>query len=447
LVNALKAERQSIPRPGRLRTLTANGLFQPIAVVFVRGFEVAAKFGFQIAVARCLTREAAGVFLLGLSLMSVLQTVATAGIGRALVMYVARAHRDAGRGGVFAVAVAGLVSMLAFASLVGLLTLALAGPASSLIFHKPELAAPLRWIALDVVCFALLTGASGVLTALGAAVVGDFLRSSFWPALTAVLLLASDHTAVSAALLTTLSTALGLLIAWIVMRLMAPGGWPALRELKPPAGLIAAALPLGMVDLIAVIIVSAPTLILGALAPAGQVAVFAVANRIANVFVTVVSAIGNAASPRFALLADAGDRRSLGRALSHVAMLSAAVCAPPILLLLAFPDQAMGLFGHDYRRGGAVLRVLVLGDAGFVAFACCSELLAMAGSGRLLGRLNLILLALSMVFSAVLIPLFGAMGAAIAMTLTLTLNGILVGFGVAQRLKLNPIPILAGLGA
>jgi O-antigen/teichoic acid export membrane protein len=436
------------PRPGGralLRGLASRNMIQPIGVVFVRGFEVAAKFGFQIAVARCLSREAAGVFLLALSIMSVLQTVATAGIGRALVLYVARAERDLGRKGVFAVASAGLWPMLVFASGVGVATVALAGPAATFIFHKPDLVGPLQWIAGGLVAYALLTGVAGVLTAMGAAVIGDFLRSSFWPALTAVLLLMSDHTAATAAMLTTLSTALATLIAWVMMRIMAPSRWPRLGELKPPRGLIETAIPLGMVDVIGVILVSAPTLFLGALAPAAQVAVFSVANRMANVFITVVSAIGNASSPRFAMLADAGDPKPLGRAVSQVALLSAVVCLPPILLLAAFPDHAMALFGPGYRSGGAVLRVLMLGDAVFVGFACCSELLAMAGAGKLLRQLNLMLLAACLGFSALLIPWFGAIGAASAMALTMSLNGVLVGYGVWRKLKLRPVPLLAGL--
>ncbi|MGC1304710.1 MAG: oligosaccharide flippase family protein [Caulobacteraceae bacterium] len=419
-------------------------LFQPVAAVFGRGFEVVAKFGFQIAVARCLSREAAGVFLLGLSITSVLQTVAMAGIGRALVLFVARANRDGPREQVFGVAIAGLGAMLLFAGGVGIVMAALAEPISIHIFHKAALATPLRWMALGAVCFALLTGIGGVLTALGAAIVGDFLRSSFWPALTALLLLGADHTATSAALLTTLSTGLAMLVGWIFMRKLAPGGWPSLRDMKPPQGLIETAIPLGVVDVIGVILVSVPTLVLGALVPAESVAVFSVANRIANVFITVVGAIGNAASPRFALLADEGDRKRLGRTVSHMALLAAAVCLPPALLLIVFPSEAMGLFGHGYRGGAAVLRVLILGDLVFVGFACCSELLAMAGEGKLLRRLNFVLLGACGVFSAALIPMFGALGAAWAMALTMSLNGLLVGFGVARRLKLNPVPLLAG---
>jgi O-antigen/teichoic acid export membrane protein len=430
----------------RLRALVRWNMFQPLAAVCARGFEVVAKFGFQIAVARCLSREAAGLFLLGLSITSVLQTVAMAGIGRALVLFVARANRDRSREHVFAVAAAGLGALLLFAGAIGIAMIAFAQPMATYVFHKPELTLTLRWLSLAAVCYALLTGIGGVLTALGAAIVGDFLRSSFWPALTALMLLAADHSAGSAAMLTSLSTLLGTVIAWIFMRKLAPGHWPSLREMKPPAGLIETAIPLGIVDVIGVILVSVPTLVLGSLVAAESVAVFAVANRIANVFITVVGAIGNAASPRFALLSDAGDRKPLGKVVSHMGLLSAAVCLPPALLLIAFPSEAMGLFGAGYRSSGAVLRVLILGDLVFVAFACCTELLAMAGQGKLLRRLNFVLLAACGVFSGVLIPLFGAMGAAWAMALTMSLNGLLVGFGVWRRLKLNPVPVLAGLG-
>lgn len=432
-------------RLARVRALVTWNLFQPLAAVFARGLEVVAKFGFQIAVARCLSREEAGLFLLGLSVTSVLQTVAMAGIGRALVLFIARANRDGSRQDVFGIAVASLGSLLLFAGGVGIAIVAFAGPISTYVFHKPELTLVLQWLSLAAVCYALLTGIAGVLTALGAAVVGDFLRSSFWPALTALMLLAASHTAVTAGLLTSLSTLLATLIAWIFMRKLAPGGWPSLRRLKPPPGLIETAIPLGVVDVIGVILVSVPTLVLGSLVPAGSVAIFSVANRIANVFITVVGAIGNAASPRFALLSDEGDRKRLGKVVSHMGLLSAAVCLPPALLLIIFPSEAMGLFGHAYRDGGAVLRVLILGDLVFIGFACCTELLAMAGQGKLLRRLNFVLLGACGVFSAALIPAFGAMGAAWAMALTMSLNGILVGFGVARRLKLSPVPLLAGL--
>jgi len=436
---------RSIVMPGpRLRRLrvSAADLIQPLAAVFARGLEAGIKFGFQIVLARTLGSTEAGLFLLALSIQTVLHNVAHFGIDHALIPSVARLNAREPKETTFAAILAAL-GLLFLASIPFALAVALvAGPVSSGVFGKPELAGPLRWLALGIIPYALLSGIGSALTGLGAAAAGDFLKNSLWQAACTILLLGLA-TAAGAAAAATATTVVAMLCSWMLLRRLLPARWPPLRRLTLPAGLTATAAPLYVVDTIGIVLVSVPTVLLGAFGSSEEVAIFAVANRIALIILAVTSAIGYAASPRFTVISDDNDKEALGRALSRVALLATAICLPLALGVLIFPREIMALFGPDYVAGAPVLRVLIAGNLLCVGFTGYSELLAMSGNAHLLRTVSLVVLAVCTVLSLGLIPLFGAMGAAAASAITVSVGAILSGLAVRRRLGLPAIPLLA----
>jgi len=423
--------------------VSAGHLFQPVAAIFARGLEVAMKFVFQIVVARSLGSAEAGLFLLALSIASVVQCAAKFSIDRALIPSVARLRAAGEERGAFAAIVSALGMILLLALPVGILLFALADPIAQFIFGKLDLAGPLRWIAMGIVSLCLLNGIVGALTGLGAAAIGDVLRNSVWPIVCSVLLLGLTS-ATEAAGAATVSIIVAVIAAWLLLRRLLPARWPSRNALKLPDNLMSMAIPLWAVDTIDVILNTVPIIVLGAFGTSAEVAIFSVANRIGLIFPAVISAIGNAASPRFALLGDDKDAGRLGRMMREVALLAMASCLPIALLLLAVPRGVMSLFGPDYVQGATVLRILVAGNLVNAAFACSSDLLAMRGYGPALRRIRVVMLLACLVLSAVTIPLFGAIGAALTTATTISLSGIATGLAVRRLLRLPALPLAAG---
>jgi O-antigen/teichoic acid export membrane protein len=426
----------------RLRASVGH-LFQPLFAIFARGFEVGIKFIFQVVVARMLGSAEAGLFLLALSIGSVVSAAAKFGIDRALVPPIARARQGGENGRALGQTVAALSAILAIAAPVGILVLVAAEPLAHFVFHKPELTTPLRWTAVSIVLLSVLNGIVGALTALGAAAIGDVLRNTLWPALCTVLVLfLSDAAEASAA--ATISIVVAVVAAWWLLRRLLAAPWPRWREVRLPDRIMAVAAPLWAVDTIDVILSTVPTIVLGMAATNSEVAIFSVANRISLILVAIISAIGNAATPRLALFADANDKMRLGRLMRDAFLLAAAFCLPLALVLLAAPRLVMGLFGPDFADGATVLRILVVGYVFYTAFACTSEVLMMSGHGRSLRRIRFMTLGVCLAMSATAIPLFGAVGAALATAVTMSLSALATGMAVRRQLGLAALPLLAG---
>jgi O-antigen/teichoic acid export membrane protein len=394
-------------------------------------------------VARTLGSAETGLFLLALSIGSVVSCATKFGIDRALVPPIARLRACGENRRALGQTAAALGTILVIAAPVGVVLLALAEPIASLVFHKPELTTPLRWTAISIVLLSLLNGIVGALTALGAAAVGDVLRNTVSPALCAVAVVFLSN-ASEAAAAWTIAVIVAVVAAWLLLRHLFAAPWPPLRELRLPDAMMATAIPLGIVDTIDVILSTVPTIVLGAVSASSEVAIFSVANRISLVLVAIISAIGNAATPRLALLADKKDSARLGRLMRDVFLLAAAFCLPLAVALLVVPQMVMGLFGPDFASGATVLRILVLGYVFYTAFACTSEALMMSGHGRSLRRIRFMTLSVCLVMSVTAIPLFGAVGAAFATAVTMSLSALATGLAVRRQLNLPALPLLAG---
>ena len=68
----------------------------------------------------------------------------------------------------------------------------------------------------------------------------------------------------------------------------------------------------------------------------------------------------------------------------------------------------------------------------------------MSGHGRSLRRIRFMTLAVCLVMSVTAIPLFGAVGAAMATALTMSLSALATGLAVRRQLNLPALPLFAG---
>lgn len=132
----------------------------------------------------------------------------------------------------------------------------------------------------------------------------------------------------------------------------------------------------------------APVLILGAVSDPAEVAYFNVAARIAA-FVTLVPSIQTSyLTPRFAKLFSLGDvdrLNSLVQIETRRAMVAGLLLALPVI---AFPRQALLLFGADFGPGQDALRVLTVAALIVVALGPVNGLLLTCGFEHFASVLN-----------------------------------------------------------
>lgn len=161
-------------------------------------------------------------------------------------------------------------------------------------------------------------------------------------------------------------------------------------------------------------------LVLGLLAPAVDVGVYAVASRSAEQFMSVFySAVSFAGVSVFTGIYAAGDRRELQRFTFLMAKTIFWLSLPVWVVLQAAAPQLLSLFGREFVAGAAPMRVLATGYflsmmSGFVII-----MLYNTGHHRDVAKAMLAAAVLNVGLSFVLIPPLGILGAAIAAAVSL----------------------------
>jgi len=161
------------------------------------------------------------------------------------------------------------------------------------------------------------------------------------------------------------------------------------------------------------------TFALGAWGTLVDVGIFNAATRVATLVSFVLVAVDNISAPTFAELYRAGNLPSLARTARNTIVLMLLLAAPVLAVIVIAPKFIMGVFGPEFRAGGWVLVTLALSQAVSVVAGSVGSLLMMSGHERQVRDSNAVAAIACAGLSVALVPKYGAMGAAVAVTVSL----------------------------
>ena len=179
----------------------------------------------------------------------------------------------------------------------------------------------------------------------------------------------------------------------------------------------------------------------GAYLPAEEIAQLAVAQRTAMLVSFILMAVNMVVAPRFAALHAAGDVAGLRNIALMAVRLMALGATPVVAVMLIFPGFWMGLFGEGFAGGALLLQVLVIGQFINVLTGSVGYLLSMSGHERDLRNTLLIVAPVSVVITFILVPLYGAVGAALSTALAVGAQNLLAVYWVKRRLGFNTLAV------
>jgi len=179
-------------------------------------------------------------------------------------------------------------------------------------------------------------------------------------------------------------------------------------------------------------------LMLGGFASRSDVGVYAAASRISEIVVFALAATNAIVAPMIARLYAREDRVALEKLIRTVAWLILLVTVPVALLVLLFGEKFLSFFGPGFGAGYTILIILVGGQLINSLCGPVGYLLGMTGHQRTAMRIVAGSAVLNVALNALLIPVFGAIGAAVATAASLATWNLLMLRAV--RLKLGPRP-------
>jgi O-antigen/teichoic acid export membrane protein len=409
----------------------------------VRLLDLPSRYGFHLLVAAALGVVDTGRFYIVFSVMVALAGFGRLGMDQALTRQIAMDMASDRAAAVRPTIRRALCLVLLASAAVAVLLAAGAAPFAHAVLKKSDLALPLALGALAIVPQNLGAALAGALAGLQRVGQSQMIYSWLWPALFCVvaigLKLAGLFTVTSALVLIAASFSLAALAGAILLK-RALAAVPAAASRPPtPQPLLRPGLSLFTLELTKLLITSAPAIVLGIVATDRETGLFALTWRMALVVNLLISGVTGMAVPKFAELYARGNAQALEKNAAQAIGLVLCLALPAVACLLLFPERLLGLFGQGYEQGAATLRILALGQLAAVCFTAMPEMLGMTAHMRALYKINAYTLAVLLVGLAALAPLGGSVGAALATSLALAVNGAAAAW-MARRL-LGVVPL------
>ena len=392
-----------------------------------------------------------GSLAIGMTIVTLLATVAGLGLSPGALPFLARAIRRGRPEEVRAAVRTGWFAVSALAVTVSLVAFALAPWIGVAVFDDPRVGQVLRPLCLFVLFSSLTTTTTGFVQILwgpreqaiilrvltvGATLAG--LAVTWWFGLGIVGVVASNL----------LGPFLGLVVALpLVLRRVES----ALRPSAPcgplPLGsMVRQSAPLMGVGIFAFILMWMDVLLMGVFRSSDEVGIYGVSARLALLVVLLLDSAGPVFLTRFSLLHADGnwpEIRSLYRTTGRWSLWSGVVIAS---VFCVWGTPILSLFGPEFAAGLTVLGVLSIGRAISASFGMCGRVLAVSGYAHL-NLMNMVLLvAVNGILDYLWIPRYGGLGAAGATCITIAGVNFLQSVQVWYLYRMHPFTRRSPIG-
>jgi O-antigen/teichoic acid export membrane protein len=182
-----------------------------------------------------------------------------------------------------------------------------------------------------------------------------------------------------------------------------------------------------------------PLILLGLFIGPEPVALFSLSFRIAGFVCLTLSIVSMTIAPRLAELQARQDRAAMQRLVTRSTMAISAWAIPVAVILILFGRWILGWFGPQFKAGYPFLLVLLVGQAVDAVTGNVSLVMNMAGMERVVARVHAAGFILTTGICLLLIPRWGAMGAAIGATSALVFSNVFLAVYLYRRLGITTV--------
>jgi O-antigen/teichoic acid export membrane protein len=392
-------------------------------------FEFAARFGIALVLAWGLGVTGYGTYILAVSLAGLCAGIALLGLDDAMVRYVAIHEDRRDRAGVWGTVEIGFGTSAATGIVVGVAAGVGAGWVAGELLDVPTLASLLRAFIVVVPVLTVSAVLSGILRGLGrmdhAALAEKGVQSGVRLALMVVVFAAGRLNLTSAFVVFAVSDIAASIAMVLLLRRTLPFRKADLvGARRDPGEVFRFAFPLWLSGLIRQFRRSIEVLLLGSLATATSVGVFSVINKVNQVGHVSLWSLLVAVKPVIARLHDRKDPESLTSVYVAATRWSFALYVPFFLVVLLYPEAILSVFGSAFTTGATALVILATGELANAATGICGSVIDMTGH-TMVKLINAIAWAVLLIGgSALLIPGWGVLGAAVASLIAMTVVNV-----------------------
>lgn len=417
-----------------LRRLMAPRFVSVMVAFATKGATAAMLFLQSVVVSRYLGVEAVGVYFSAMAVYRIAESCAPFGIPMSAVREVGAAHATKSWQTIRSVAFNATLICLAFGGIAGLLVLFGKGVIAGTFEEPLDAATALGWMAFAILPGCGVIALTSVLRGLGhqgaANVLGAMLVSIiatisfvFWTHEDGYVGAIQSYIVGQSIALATLAA----FVWWLVRK--GEGQAPVRHSLfeSAPAFWIITLASFGNDSL--------GILLLGMLGSVADAGIFGVAARLALPLSFLSASVQAVYEPRFAGSMRAGSHQQLRQEFRTSLKHSFALAAAMLVVMAVLADPLLRLFGSEFGEAWAPFVVMLAGLCVMAAFGPAGSFLAMTGKARYNAWIALAALPASVILHALLIPSYGALGAACATTAVLLIRTLVQAWAAFVHLN------------
>lgn len=435
---------QRFPILNRLLSRGPREIMRGASIAFIlRIVGLVLGFAFNVVLTRLLGPSEAGLYFLALSAVTIGSTIAMFGQHLTSVRFIASnmavKQYDAVKGMFrMGVILAGTVSLI-----VSLLLYVGAPWLGNIVYEKPEFVAPFRIMTLGLLPLTLMTVISEMIKGLRRLRDSQLIQAVGQRGLPLVGVLLVGTTFGLEGVVATYAIAMLLLtltglVVWYVVT-------PFLRGVKPTyywRDVLNSALPLFWIAPMQVSLNQMATFFLGVYAESADIAVFNVALRTAMLINILLVSVNSDVAPKFAAEYRLGNMKKLEHTAQSATRLIIMLAIPVVLVFIVGARWLMLIFGPQYVGGATLLIILSLGQFVNAATGSVSHILVMTGNERVQRNIIIASALVGVAANWLLVPRWGALGAAIATAIIISLTNLASAFAVYRILNIQMLPLL-----
>lgn len=417
-----------------LRRLMAPRLISVMFAFATKGATAAMLFLQSVVVSRYLGVEAVGVYFSAMAVYRIAESFAPFGIPMVAVREVGAAHVTQSWQTIRSVALQATLICLAFGTVAALLVAFGKGLIAGTFEQPADAAIALGWMAFAIVPGCGIMALVGVLCGIGRQPMANIL-SNFVVALIATLcFVAALHH----------GGYVGAIKAYIIGQFVAFAGmaayvWIHVRKgtgiASDRQGLLSSSLPFWIITLASFGNDSLGVLMLGVLGSVRDAGIFGVAVRLALPLSYLSASVQAVYEPKFAGLYRAGSldelRNEFKTSLAHSAVMGFIM----LIVMAIFAEPLLSLFGQGFSDAKLPFAVMLAGLCIMCALGPAGSLLAMTGKARYNAWIAIGTLPAALILHAILIPSYGALGAAAATSAVLIIRTVVQAGAAFQHLR------------
>jgi len=387
---------------------------------------------------------AVGIYELAFTCIILLSVVARFGLDGAIVRYVGVFMANSEIGAVRWLYKKAMIFSALFALALGGLVFLLA-PYLSALFGDDDMTLPFKWAALAIPFFTLMNMNAETLRGFKRMVAYSFLQQGTVIFLAASLFLiwwSKDAVGLSGVKAFFVAS----VVLFLISQINVGQRFAKISALIIPktsfSDVLKIAWPIFLSSSIFMVISWTDTLMIGYFLDKADVGVYRIAFRISTVITFTQFAINGIAAPMIADHYHKGDMQGLRKLIHKIGLFNFLFSVPIFLIIVLAPSFLLGLFGAEYTSGTGILLMLSVGQVVFALSGPVMYILTMTKHEKLALYIMYLTAIINLVGNAVLIPIYGLQGAAIATAFTTLLWNVLAVIAVNRYLGIVSVPFI-----